>query len=172
MSTLHPSDDLLQQHLDGTLSAAQMAEVDAHLRDCPACTSLRAEYAEIFGGLAAMPEPLPPPRFVESVMAQVAVQQRDLARQRAVAAFTFAGSIALALVCFVAAGSHVWAHEVSAWSAGLVELGRGLHVAADLLGSLAVAVRVPLMASCAVLCLPMLLLLHRVLPERALPAST
>ena len=169
MST-HVPDDLLQRHVDGALSPTEGAAVEAHLATCPTCAALLAEYQELFGGLAALPQPLPPPDFAQAVLARVATYERDLARQRWVAGGTFAGSMALALLCFAAAGSHVWAHEMSAWSAAVVGMGRDLHVAVDVLGSLFAAVRLPLLAACAALSLPLLLVLYRALPERPIAA--
>ena len=172
MSTPHLSDELLQRHLDGVLSPAESEPVEAHLRECPDCAALRTEYQELFGGLSVLaPPPPPPPRFAEAVLARVIAHEREVARERWVALGTFAGSVALALACFAAAGSHVWAHEVTSWSAALIALSRELHVAVDVLGSLFAAVRLPLVATSAALSLPLLLVLYRALPERTLPAS-
>jgi anti-sigma factor RsiW len=166
----HLPDELLQRYVDGLLSSEELTQAEAHLRECADCTALATEYREIFGGLAALPQPPPPPRFTEAVMAKVAAREREVARERQVAAATFAGSLTLAVLCFLAAGNHAWAHELSAWSAHVVELGRSLHVLADALTPLLLAVRVPLVAACALLCLPLLLVLYRSLPERVAQA--
>lgn len=168
----HLPDELLQRHLDGALTAAESHEVEAHLGACPTCAALCAEYAALFGGLASLEEaPPPPPRFAQAVMARVATHEREVAQQRWWALGTFGGSVLLALICFASAGSHVWAHEVSSWSTGLVGLWRELHVAVDVLGTLITTLRVPLVAASAALTVPLLLVLYRALPERPLSAS-
>jgi anti-sigma factor RsiW len=171
MSAAHLPDALLQRYVDHLLSPQELELAEAHLRTCPECAALAEEYRSLFGDLAQLPEPAPPPRFTQAVMARVAAHDRDLARQRQVAIATFAGSLTLALLCFVAAGNHAWAHEVSAWSASLVELGRSLHVLVAALGPVLEALRLPLIVACACLSLPLLLVLHRSLPDRGLRAS-
>jgi anti-sigma factor RsiW len=167
----HLPDELLQRYVDDALSPAELEQTKSHLGECPACTLLAQEYRDLFGKLARLPVPPPPPRFTQAVMARVSAHRRDVARQRLVATATFATSLAAALLCFAGAGSHIWAHEVSAWSAQAIEAGRLLHVAFDVLGSLVAAVRLPLIVASAGLGVPLLLVLYRSLPERPLTAS-
>lgn len=171
LPTGHLSDERVQRYVDELLSPTEREQAEAHLGACPACTRLAQEYREIFGGLAALPQPAPPPRFTQAVMTRVSAHRRDVALQRLVATATFATSLAAAVLCFVGAGNHIWAHEMSAWSSALIGVGRSSHVVVDVLGSVFAAVRLPLIMACAAVGVPLLLVLYRSLPERSLPAA-
>lgn len=55
--------DLLNDYLDGELSAASCAELEAHLRECPECQELLASLqrtVDLLHHLDDVPPPLPP----------------------------------------------------------------------------------------------------------------
>jgi hypothetical protein len=63
------SQELLSDHLEGTLHAILRAELDTHLATCGECRSLREAVAEVVDALHAYPVLEPPAGLVERVVA-------------------------------------------------------------------------------------------------------
>ena len=61
----------LSAYVDGELSAARTAEIEAHVSECPHCQVRVAELRELSRGVAALPKLQPPPRFVEEVKGKI-----------------------------------------------------------------------------------------------------
>jgi len=59
----HPSDDTLNDYVDGALSADERVEVQRHIESCAQCGSLVADLRHIVDAAAALP-PLDPPARV------------------------------------------------------------------------------------------------------------
>lgn len=72
--------DLLSELLDGELSAADRARVEAHLSGCADCRELRDLMAENRDALAAFPEVEPPPALRARLAAAAAPRKRLLVR--------------------------------------------------------------------------------------------
>jgi anti-sigma factor RsiW len=62
----------LSAYVDGELTPAQRAEVDAHLASCPDCQQEVAELKTLAAGLAALPQLRPAPRFLADVRRKIA----------------------------------------------------------------------------------------------------
>jgi len=62
---------LLPGYVDGTLAPAASARLEAHVRDCPACSSLLTELRVVDGLLVAPATPAPAANFTFKVMADV-----------------------------------------------------------------------------------------------------
>lgn len=62
----------IQEQMDGRLSAAESAELDAHVAACPACAEERRAFAGLRTALRSLPAAKAPRGFSESVMAGVA----------------------------------------------------------------------------------------------------
>lgn len=56
--------DLLNDYLDGELSVAECAELEAHLRECPECQSLLASLRQTISSFISLKKPLPRSRLV------------------------------------------------------------------------------------------------------------
>ena len=63
------SQELLSDHLEGSLHAILHAELDAHLATCGECRSLREAVAEVVDALRAYPVLEPPAGLAERVVA-------------------------------------------------------------------------------------------------------
>jgi len=63
------SQELLSDHLEGTLHAILRSELDAHLAGCEECRTLREAVAEVVEALHAFPELEPPVGLAERVAA-------------------------------------------------------------------------------------------------------
>jgi hypothetical protein len=56
---VHPTDDQLNEYLDGALDPQQVQRIDRHLAECPACARRLEELRTLFSELAELPdEPL------------------------------------------------------------------------------------------------------------------
>lgn len=66
---------LAQRYHDGDLDAAERARYEKHLAECEACRDLDARYAAVFGALASLPLPDPPPGFDTRIMERVKVSR-------------------------------------------------------------------------------------------------
>jgi hypothetical protein len=62
------SQELMSDHLEGTLHAILRSELDGHLADCENCRGLRGAMAEVVEALRAFPEIDPPMGLTERVM--------------------------------------------------------------------------------------------------------
>ena len=73
----------LLQYQDGNLAAEQRAQVERHLRDCPACAREHARLRATTDLVEALPEVDPPPDFTANVLKAIAAptRQADRARQ-------------------------------------------------------------------------------------------
>ncbi len=61
----------LEAHVDGDLAAAEVAEVEAHLEDCPACTAEYRLAAVVRRELRALPELAAPPAILSEITREV-----------------------------------------------------------------------------------------------------
>jgi hypothetical protein len=59
---------LICDYVDGTLPAAQKAEVERHLAECPACAELAQDSAAAVGFIARAEEVAPPPELVTKIL--------------------------------------------------------------------------------------------------------
>jgi hypothetical protein len=64
---IHPTDDILNDYVDGALAAAEMADVAAHLEQCAACALCVAELQHIVVHARALPPLQPPPGVWERI---------------------------------------------------------------------------------------------------------
>lgn len=65
------SQNLLSDYLDGELSDAQRVAVDAHLRDCARCATLRNDLARIIHASASLPLHTPSPKVWAAVEREI-----------------------------------------------------------------------------------------------------
>jgi uncharacterized membrane protein len=70
------SQELLSDHLEGTLHSILRSELDTHLAGCGECRSLREAVAEVVEALHAFPELEPPVGLVERVTAATRMVRR------------------------------------------------------------------------------------------------
>jgi hypothetical protein len=63
------SQELMSDHMEGTLHAILRGELEGHLATCERCRDLREALAEVVEALGAFPEAAPPAGLAERVMA-------------------------------------------------------------------------------------------------------
>jgi hypothetical protein len=59
---------LICDYVDGTLSAAQKAVVESHLKDCPACAELARDSAEAVAFMERASDVEPPPELITRIL--------------------------------------------------------------------------------------------------------
>jgi len=59
---------LICDYVDGTLSAAQRAVVESHLKDCPACAELARDSAEAVAFMERAADVEPPPELITRIL--------------------------------------------------------------------------------------------------------
>jgi predicted anti-sigma-YlaC factor YlaD len=69
MMTCERIEGLLSGYLEGWLAAAEKAEVDAHLAECPECAGLAALMRETLAATASFPEVEPSPALMAGLYA-------------------------------------------------------------------------------------------------------
>jgi hypothetical protein len=74
------SQELLSDHLEGTLHAILRSELDGHLAGCDDCRSLREAVAEVVESLHAFPDLEPPVGLAERVVAATRTVARPAPR--------------------------------------------------------------------------------------------
>jgi anti-sigma factor RsiW len=75
MRPMHPSDVIIGDYLDDTLSPSARAQVDAHLAACVACRGLVADLREVGRAVAALKPVNPPARAWARIAAALAHAQ-------------------------------------------------------------------------------------------------
>lgn len=63
------AEELLSDHVDGSLHEILRAELDAHLASCPACPALRSALLEVVESLRAFPDLEPASGLVDRIVA-------------------------------------------------------------------------------------------------------
>lgn len=66
----------------GALDAREQHELDAHLRECPACAAQLGRYADIAAALRRLPTPQPSPAVVERARARAQAEFAAHAEER------------------------------------------------------------------------------------------
>jgi hypothetical protein len=74
------AEELLSDHLEGTLSAPLSADLEAHLGRCATCRELRAAVTEVMEALAAYPDLEPPVGLAERAAAAALARPRRTSR--------------------------------------------------------------------------------------------
>jgi predicted anti-sigma-YlaC factor YlaD len=163
---MHLSDELAQRHLDGILSGAAADEVEEHLAACSGCRALLKSYRALSQALDALVPAEPPTDFTAGVLARIAARERSAARERRLALGILAGVGAAAAVLFVVAGQGAWAPLLSRWSSALVGATAALRIGSDVIDPLVRALRAEIALACAVLGLPLLVAMRRLVASR------
>lgn len=162
----HLTDAQAQRLLDGALADAEAPEVERHLDGCEACQALVESYQALGDALEeALSVPELPADFTAGVLARVDVRARATARERRFA-LAVCAAVAVALVAVAAlAGAGTWAPLASRVVTDLGAAGRALRIGADVVAPIVSALRLQLALLCAVVALPVLFLLSRLMPS-------
>jgi anti-sigma factor RsiW len=166
IATRHLTDDEAQLLVDGLLPAEDHSRVRQHHDACAECQALVLSFRALDEALAGLPVAEPPPDFTTGVMARIDARERTVAFERRVAA-SLLGAMALAIAVLVGlAGPAAWGPVLSALSSGVVRAIQAVRLSGDVLGPVVAALRMQILVGAAVLGLPLLLALSRLIPAR------
>ncbi len=163
--TAHLTHALAQRFAEGVEPMDRAA--GAHLEACAACRALVADYRVLADALNDLDLSLPPRDFTDGVLARIAAREARLSWERRLAFAVLAVSAVAAAACFVLAGQGPLAAQVARWSRDLSGALVVWRVGEGVLGTIAEALRLPIVLACAGLCIPLLVALRRLVPERA-----
>ena len=160
----HLTDAEAQGLVDGALPDAETAEVERHAAGCAACQATVATYRMLSGALGDLGVPELPADFTEGVLARVEARERAVARERWHAAAILAGVLVATVAAFAAAGASAWAPVVSSAADLLGGAVRVVRIGSSFVPEVLGALRFQIVLTAAVLALPLLLALNRLVP--------
>lgn len=163
---MHLSDELAQRHLERMLTGAVAAEVEEHLSGCAGCQALVASYRALGEALDGLVPAEPPADFTAGVLARIEARERTVAWERRLALGILAGVGAAAVLLFAGAGQGAWAPLLSSWSNALVGATAAVRIGSDVLDPLLRNLRAEIALACAVLGLPLLIAMKRLVASR------
>jgi anti-sigma factor RsiW len=160
----HLTDFQAQALVDGALSGAEAPELERHVAGCPACQANVATYRMLAAALDDLEVPGLPADFTDGVLARIDARERSAARERKHAAVILAGVVLATIAAFVAAGASAWAPVLSSSADLLGEAVRVLRIGWSFVPDVVGALRFQIIFAAAVLALPFLLALSRLMP--------
>ncbi len=170
--TGHLTDAQAQRLVDGMLSAAEAAEVEAHEETCLECQALVESYRVLAGALEELPVPELPADFTASVLSAIDVRERAAARERRFA-FGILGGVAVVLVALVLlAGPGAWAPAMSRAIDRGGEAIHALRIGAGFVPAVVAALRLQIVLAVAAFVLPLVVALARLMPAPTARAET
>ncbi|HEY6099032.1 MAG TPA: zf-HC2 domain-containing protein [Anaeromyxobacter sp.] len=162
--TGHLTDAQAQRLLDGALSAAEAPAVERHVAGCAACQATVATYRMLSEALEDLDVPELPAGFTEGVLARIDVHERAAASERRHAVAILAGVLAATAVAFAVAGASAWAPVVSSIADLLAGAVRAFRIGSAFVPDVVGALRFQIIFAAAVLALPLMLALARLMP--------
>jgi anti-sigma factor RsiW len=160
----HLDDAQAQRLVDDALVDAEAAQVRAHARSCADCRALVDSYRALDDALSGLELPPLPADFTEGVLSRIDANERALARERRLAVGILVGVLAAAVAVFAAAGAAAWAPAVARASRGLGDVLLASRVVSGAVPTLVSALRLELLLAVALLAVPLLLALSRLIP--------
>jgi len=162
--TGHLTDAQAQRLADGVLSGAEAPEVERHAAECVECRATVEIYRALAAGLEDLEVPALPADFTESVLARIDAQERAIARERRHATAIFAAVVLATVGAFAVAGAAAWAPVVSSMAETLGSGVHALQIGGSFVPKIVSALRFQIIFATAVLALPLLLALARLMP--------
>lgn len=100
--------DRLSEYLDGDLTPAEHAEIDAHLRECPSCRDILAELRAVVRQAGSLPDTPPSANLWPGIEAQISPNARVVPFTPRRFSFTLPQLVAASLALMLLSGSMVW----------------------------------------------------------------
>ncbi len=164
-TSAHRDDIRAQLLVDGALPPAEAAGAADHAATCPDCAALVESYRALSVALEALPVPDLPADFTAGVLQRVDARERALSRERRTAVAVLIGiAVALAAALLVG-GNAAWVPTAARLADQAGALAHTLRLGAEVLPPVLGILRLPIAVACAVLCLPVLLALSRLIPS-------
>jgi anti-sigma factor RsiW len=161
----HLTDAMAQRVVDGVLAGAEAPEVMRHLAGCLDCQGLVASYEALSGALDGLAAPELPADFTEGVLALVDVRERAARRDRRLAAGIVLGAAAALVAVLALAGARSLVPAISGLAGEATEAIRAVRISSGILPTLVSAFRLPLLLATAVVAVPVLLGIARLIPS-------
>jgi anti-sigma factor RsiW len=162
--TAHLTDAQAQRLVDGVLSEAEAPAAERHVATCSACQATVATYRMLAEALEDLEVPDLPADFTDGVLARIDVRERALARERKHAVAILAGVGLAAALAFAVAGAAAWAPVVASGADLLGNAAHVFRVGAAFVPDVVGALRFQIIVAAALLSLPLLLALSRLMP--------
>jgi anti-sigma factor RsiW len=160
--TGHLTDSQAQRLVDGALLDAERTLVLEHQAACAECQALAASYRALSDALDGLEVPELAPDFTETVMARIDHRERAAARERRVAAaIVVAGVFGLLAAVGLSVGQ--WGELVVQGLDLLASAGRAIRLSAEVATPVVSALRLHIGLACAVVAVPMLVALSRLM---------
>lgn len=163
--TGHLTDTQAQRHLDAALAPDEASAIEQHLEGCTACQQLIESYLALSVALEDLAVPDLPPDFTAGVLERIEARERAVVRERRIAFGILGAVVCAALLAFAAAGTGSWAPAVSSWADDLGGAARALRITSAFVPTVVGALRLQLLLAAAVVALPLLLLIARLMPS-------
>ncbi|WP_242340618.1 MULTISPECIES: anti-sigma factor [Anaeromyxobacter] len=160
----HLTDAQAQRMVDGALLEPETASVERHVAECPECQAAVESYRMLAIALEDLEVPPLPADFTVGVLARIDAAERAAARERRWALGILAGVALATIVAFVAAGARAWAPSVSGVAERLGDVALAVRVGAGFLPALVGVFRLQIILVAAVVAIPLLVALARLMP--------
>ncbi len=160
----HLDDAQAQMLVDGTLARDEALALERHATHCAECRATVETYRMLAGALDVLEVPEVSADFTQGVVSRVEAHERALARERRWAAGIVATVLAATVAVFAAAGADAWAPAISTAADALGGAARAFRVGGSFVPALVAALRFEIVAGAAVLALPLVLALSRLVP--------
>ena len=163
----HLRDEQAQALVDGLLDGSEREACRAHAVDCADCQLLVDSYRALAAALEDLEAPAPPAGFTAAVLQRIGAAEAQRAWERRLALGILGAAAGLAVLLFALSGAGAWAplaaRLVDALGTALTTTTLVREVASPLLHAL----RLQIALGCAVLGLPLLFALSRLVPRGA-----
>ena len=164
MTAPHLSDAQAQDLADGLLPPRESEPLERHAAGCPSCRAAVEGYRLLSGALADLDVPVPPEGFTDGVLARIDANESRASQERRLAGAIFGGMVAATAAAFAVAGAGAWAPAVSSLAEALALGVRVARACAAFVPAGAAALLLPIAVGAALLALPFLAALSRLVP--------
>jgi anti-sigma factor RsiW len=161
----HLTDAQAQRLVDGTLPPAEAPEVERHAAACLECRATVEAYRMLSAALEDLEVPPLPDDFTEGVLSRIDLHARQARRERRHAVAIFAVVVLASAAAFVAAGASAWAPVVSSAAERFGGAAHAFRIGAEFVPQVFGALRLQIVVAAAVLALPLLLAMARLMPS-------
>lgn len=162
----HIDPDRARRFLDGSLPEKERARAEKHVGSCADCQAVLERSMETGVDFSTLRHPLPPAGFTVQVLSRIDVRERERKAERGIALAVLVAATAGAAACFAAAGQPAWVSQLASWTRGVAEASYVLQVLGSVLPAIGRGLRVEIALFCAVLALPLLFAMSRLVPRQ------
>ncbi len=160
----HLDDEQAQRLVDGALARDEALALERHAAECAECGASVEAYRMLAGALGALDVPELPPDFTDAVLSRVESHERAATRERRWAVGIVATMLCATAALFAAAGPSAWAPALSSAAETLGDAARAFRIGGSFVPAVIGALRFQIVAAAALLALPLVIALARLVP--------